>query len=121
MNDSKYGRLYPERAVLPIRRLCENLLASIVGSQTAQQTMVQASALRRALNDLDALGFPPDEPLFLLRGQDELAPDTVRAYIDLIEQSLGAFGGIAKQTKVIEHLYEFAALMEAWEPRKLPD
>ena len=72
-----------------------------------------------ALETLDDLGFPPDEPLFLLRGQDRLAPDMVRQYIRLVESEEGAFSG--NRQAVINHLYEFLNRMERWEPRKLPD
>ncbi len=101
-NDEKYGRLYPERAVAKARTALARLAP-------------QSAKCQEALEDLDRLSFPPDEPLFLLRGQDVLAPDTVRFYMGIAADRLAP---IAKQH---DHLYDFALDMEAWTPRKLPD
>lgn len=109
MNDSKYGRLYPERAVAPLRDLAFSLI------NDGRLGMDTHTRLRDAVTDLHRLGFPPDEPLFLLRGQDVLAPDTVRFYMGIAADRLAP---VAKQH---DHLYDFALDMEAWEPRKLPD
>lgn len=108
-NDRKYHRLYPERAVAPLRDLARDLLEA--AGDWAQ--MVDALS---ALED----GFPPDEPLFLLRGQDQLAADIVRHYADAV-QIEDAFGGLEKNATVIEHLHDHADRMERWRPRKLPD
>ncbi len=105
-NDSKYGRLYPERAVAPLRTVMQKL----IDNETVSRPMMNA-----ALVALDRDGFPPDEPLFLLRGQDELAPDTVRYYMGI---AADRHAPIAKQH---DHLYDFALRMERWQPRKLPD
>ena len=97
-NDSKYDRLYPERAVAKARAVLET-----VHTRDAQI----------ALTDLDRLGFPPDEPLFLLRGQDELAPETVEFYFQRVRGS-----GLAVDD---EHVSEHIDAMLAWRPRKMPD
>ena len=111
MNDSKYGHLYPERAVAPLRQLAQDF---VMGER------VLVEDFQRAVEALDSLGFPPDEPLFLLRGQDELAPETVRHYARLV-YDLDAFGGDDNNDRVIDHIRAFADLMETWKPRKLPD
>ena len=118
MNDSKYGRLYPERAVLRMRRLCEALLVTATAAGHEAKAIVDEAALRGVLEDLDHLGFPADEPLFLLRGQDKLAPCTVKHYAEDIRLSK-----IPEPTRstMREHILAFADRMEAWEPRKLPD
>ncbi len=111
MNDSKYGRLYPERAVAPLRDLVEGLLMTIVGSQTAHMTQVELKDLRAALNAFTDNCFPPDEPLFLLRGQDRLASATVGFYFDLVHDEGLSAKGIA----------EVIQAMAQWQPRKMPD
>lgn len=99
-NDSKYGRLYPERAVAQARAVLEALAPQSVKCQ-------------EALEALDLLGFPPDEPLFLLRGQDELAPETVRFYAVQVYARDAALDP--------DHIRAFAVRMRAWQPRKMPD
>ena len=103
--ESKYGEVYPERAVAPLRDIVRQLLKD--------DGTVKIEEVEAAFNKLFELGFPPDEPLFLLRGQDELAPDTVRFYADLVE---------ARDADLdIDLLIESANRMQRWEPRKLPD
>jgi hypothetical protein len=114
MNDSKYLRLYPERAVRPLLILARRIREEAAKDRN-HLASVSEHSLDMALHDLDALGFPPDEPLFLLRGQDVLAPDTIRFYVGIAADRLAP---IAKQH---DHLYDFALDMERWQPRKLPD
>ncbi len=114
MNDSKYGRLYPERVVAPLREAAVEILDHYHGVADATR-----QALKDAVNRLDDDGFPPDEPLFLLRGQDELAPQAVRHYAALRRLHTGTFG--QPSTDAVRHIQEFADRMAAWEPRKLPD
>lgn len=109
MNDSKYGRLYPERAVAPLRKLVEQELTLCQEGGNYDE----ATAWAGCLASLDELGFPPDEPLFLLRGQDVLAPEIVRAYADEVKREPCDLDA--------QHILDFADRMEAWEPRKLPD
>lgn len=104
-NDNKYVRLYPERAVAPARKVLETL---------ASKSAIAASALEQ----LDSLGFPPDEPLFLLRGQDELASCTVKHYAEDVRLSKIPE---PMRTTMRRHLLEHADAMERWQPRKLPD
>jgi hypothetical protein len=56
---------------------------------------------------------PEDEPCFVLRAQDELAADAVRAYADSVEDEIGK-----DQADVIR---KRADEMEAWPTKKLPD
>ena len=118
MNDSKYGRLYPERAVLSLRNRAENERDALLRGGN----LAGASLWTDVLDLLESEGFPEDEPLFLLRGQDVLAPWALRHYAGDIATS-EAFGGKLSPSQVdaIHHLEEFADRMAAWEPRKLPD
>lgn len=119
--EDKYGQVYPERAVLPMRRLCEALLTSAVSRGGDSQTVVQAKALRGVLDGLEAEGFPEDEPLFLMRGQDELAAATVLVYANFVRVTPGAFGVGEQRQATIQRIEDCARRMKAWEPRKLPD
>ena len=58
--------------------------------------------------------LPEEEPVFLFRGQDRLAPQVVRYYADLVEQETGnhAFA---------EAVRAEAQRLEAWPVKKLPD
>lgn len=114
MNDSKYGRLYPERAVALAREVLQRVV-------DADKRTVFAGRAALALGKLDSLGFPPDEPLFLLRGQDALAAGAVDQYASLIRKVPLAFGGGQERHAAIRHVLSFADRMRAWEPRKLPD
>ena len=57
----------------------------------------------------------PEEPVFVLRGQDMLAPQAVEAWCLLFEEH-----DLSPSAKVRE-ARECAEDMGAWEPRKLPD
>ncbi len=113
-NDSKYVRLYPERALAPLRDLCQRIMHEI-----------SSVSYRRELSDaicqLDLLGFPENEPLFLLRGKDTLASAAVRFYSHSVGLSPGAFGGVEGKERAAAHILEHADRMERWQPRKLPD
>lgn len=104
-NDSKYTRLYPERAVAPLR-------AAVTAMLYTPDTVTR-KAVADALDGLDRLGFPPDEPLFLLRGQDTLAPAAVAFYFDRWRHA-----GLPME---LGHSQRFIEAMEGWQPRKLPD
>lgn len=60
------------------------------------------------------LGIPHDEPVFILRGQDELAGDTVRHWAILAREH-GASDDIVQMAR------GQAALMDAWPKKKVPD
>lgn len=115
-NDSKYIRLYPERAVAPLRRAAqEHLEAYRKGGN-----LLAVAHWEEALNALDEQGFPPDEPLFVLRGQDILAPGAVRFYASRV-YDMEAFGGDGKNGAILDHIRAHADRMDAWHPRKMPD
>jgi hypothetical protein len=59
-------------------------------------------------------GLPADEPVFVLRGQDELAPDVVEFWADIAE-SKGVTSSKVAQAR------QWAEMMREWQPRKLPD
>jgi hypothetical protein len=110
VNDGKYIRIYPERAVAPARKVLEQLALS-------------SNEAAMALSQLDTLGFPKGEPIFVLRGQDVLAPPIVRNYAEDAAAE-GAFGiglGEPEGQAAFDHLMAFADAMAAWTPRKLPD
>lgn len=71
MSDSKYGRLWTDADV---RALLERF-----GDPELYQDAVDPGEvlLERAMADGFTPTFPPDEPLFLLRGQDVTAPDVI--------------------------------------------
>lgn len=57
---------------------------------------------------------PRDEPVFLIRGQDELGADVVRHWADL--------AGIAgASVTIVQSARAHAAVMDAWPVKKLPD
>lgn len=58
--------------------------------------------------------IPRDEPVFLLRGQDTNAADTVR-YWAAIAESTGA------KADIVQIAREHAAKMDAWPKKKTPD
>jgi len=62
----------------------------------------------------DGKPIPSEEPRFILRAQDVLAPIAVRYYADLIEGATGDF-------KSAQQIRTFAEIMANWRPRKLPD
>lgn len=58
--------------------------------------------------------IPKDEPVFLLRGQDQCAADAVRFYAHLVEQRGG-------DPEVVRASRAQADAMAAWKTHKLPD
>ncbi len=62
----------------------------------------------------DGTPIPDDEPVFVLRAQDILAPIAVHHYARLF---YGATGDYHHSSEI----HAFAQVMTTWEPRKLPD
>jgi len=62
----------------------------------------------------DGTLLPKDEPVFVLRAQDILAPIAVDYYARLFELATG-------DAHHAHELRSFAKVMTAWHPRKLPD
>lgn len=58
--------------------------------------------------------IPADEPVFLLRGQDCLAAETVEFYADRVERSGG-------DPKIVAASREQARKMRQWPKHKMPD
>lgn len=58
--------------------------------------------------------IPDDEPVFLIRGQDQLAGQVVRMWAEL---NLLAGGDLSLSSAACEH----AERMDAWSPKKLAD
>ena len=108
MNDSKYGRLYPERAVAQIKTAVEAMLMN---------ENVPLPDLQKALLSLEYDGFPSDEPLFLLRGQDVLAGEMVHTYAQIVRDHPQPSVRALDADRIDEH----ADRMDNWMPRKYPD
>lgn len=58
--------------------------------------------------------IPKDEPVFLIRGQDAVGGDAVRAWADLAEAN-GA------KADILDIAREHAGKMDAWPKKKTPD
>jgi hypothetical protein len=58
--------------------------------------------------------IPDDEPVFLIRGQDNVSGDTVRAWADLNDSS-GGDPELSKRAR------EHAVLMDEWPTKKKAD
>ena len=63
---------------------------------------------------LDDIVSNPDEPVFVIRGQDSVSGPAVRAWADLAERA-GADPDILAKAR------EHARLMDCWRPNRLPD
>jgi hypothetical protein len=59
--------------------------------------------------------IPPDEPVFLLRAQDEFAADTLRDYAARVQLNRGASADLVAATLTQ------ADAMDAWPHHKAPD
>lgn len=126
MADSKYGRLYTERDV---RRMMSVVAAETThyavemqqrgGDWQGPQSVQEAEAVCDRLLAEDAasgnLAFPADEPLFLLRGQDKAAPDTIATYWEIC---MGYGDPIAEDQCPEEHCHAVQAAgvaLSAWQ------
>lgn len=58
--------------------------------------------------------IPDEEPVFMLRGQDQLAPAIVRAWADAAEAAGVRSGKVADARRQADD-------MDQWQPKKLPD
>lgn len=67
-----------------------------------------------AIQDERIDGIPKDEPVFLLRGQDMNAGDTVRVWARLAEER-----GADKE--VVANARQQACAMDEWPKEKVPD
>lgn len=87
MAEAKYGRLFTEADV---KRIVRHVVLLYAGKrptegEAADDTMGVIDyfdGMHEAKpGEHDALTFPADEPLFLLRGQDVTTPEVIRAYV----------------------------------------
>lgn len=62
----------------------------------------------------DGTDIPDDEPVFVLRAQDVLAPTAVTFYAWLVESATG-------DSHHAGEIQSFAKVMTTWHKRKLPD
>ena len=69
---------------------------------------------RVTIEKQDGSYVPRDEPVFILRAQDVLAPIAVRYYADLVYATTDNFA-------VASEIRHVAALMAAYPTKKLPD
>jgi hypothetical protein len=90
----------------PLRRLAQEVLGIEDGGLGLDKQMIAAG-------DRTSM-VPFDEPVFLIRGQDAVAGEAVRAWADLAEKA-GASADILKAAR------DHAARMDAWRPKKVPD
>ena len=75
--------------------------------------------MKHARSDYDRIQdpvglIPPDEPVFLLRAQDQHAAATVRYYASLVYEAKG-------DPEIISLSERQADLMDAWPTHKAPD
>jgi hypothetical protein len=72
--------------------------------------------MKHARKDYDKVmkKIPEDEPVFVLRGQDAVAANTVRFWA-----AAAATAGAAPD--IVEAARKHADLMEAWPTKKIPD
>jgi hypothetical protein len=81
MANTKYGRLFTEEDVQRIVSTVMGIIGlALMRGETPPMTGQAMLEHALAVTAPSRLTFPADEPLFLLRGQDALAPDMVREY-----------------------------------------
>jgi hypothetical protein len=86
--ENKYGRLF---TLEDVRRIAARVVAARYDPDESA-TAPLPQAVDNAIVGLDGDGelrLPPDEPLFLLRGQDHASPGVLIAYLDRCDE-LGA-------------------------------
>lgn len=71
MADTKYGRVFTEQDVRMI------VQAAIESDCESDQELTKVI---ETLDNGQELKFPPDEPIFILRGQDQCAPAAIDDY-----------------------------------------
>ena len=94
--------------VTPAGQAARQIARQVLGT-TAGTTPVRAFDTNGTVRII-----PADEPVFLIRGQDAVGGDAVRAWADLAEAS-GA------RPDILTIAREHAAKMDAWPKKKTPD
>ncbi len=88
------------------RQLARKILGIQDGTMNPPQAVITTNGTTRII--------PADEPVFLIRGQDAVGGDAVRAWATLAEAA-GAHFDICQVAR------QHAALMDQWPKKKLPD
>lgn len=91
---------------LSARRLAREVLGIADHGAVAGTTQVRTNGTTRLI--------PIDEPVFLVRGQDAVGGDAVRAWADLAE-------GAGAAPDILRIARDHAAKMDAWPKKKTPD
>lgn len=83
MADGKYGEVYTEDEVVKIVQMAvDDAVASVAGGENPEEVksrFTEGDIREVARTDIDRV-FHPGEPIFILRGQDKRALDTVSYY-----------------------------------------
>lgn len=98
MADLKYGRLFTEGDV---EAILEHFGAAF---ETREFGKVADQAIAEGFEPT----FPADEPLFLLRGQDDLAQHTVQSYFNLAADNGAPASVLISAEKSADQFAEFA-------------
>lgn len=81
--DGKYGEIYTEDEVVKIVQMAvDDAIVSVVAGENSEEVRArfnEGDIREVARTDLER-AFHPGEPIFVLRGQDKRALDTVRYY-----------------------------------------
>jgi hypothetical protein len=98
-----------------IRKRCRNCGTDL---QSAEAPMKHARADYDAVQEITTNGttrrIPANEPVFLIRGQDIVSGDAVRAWADMAEKSGAA-------PDIVQVARDHAAKMDAWPKKKVAD
>lgn len=91
---------------LSAKRLAREVLGIQDAGMVSGTVLITTNGISRVI--------PRDEPVFLIRGQDAVAGDAVRAWAMLAEGSGAA-------PKILEAAHAHALAMDAWPNKKTPD
>lgn len=65
--------------------------------------------------------IPVEEPVFLLRGQDKYAAETLRYYAALVAEGVSSAEEYEKVKPIVDATMGHAKLMDKWPKKKFPD
>lgn len=111
MADKKYGQLFTIQDVV-------NIVTLATGEPEEAPTRTKNALMQMSRRGVK-LRFPADEPLFVLRAQDQAAPQAIQAYHDSAE-----FNGASQEhlSDVMAALIEFVGFQSGHPDRvKIPD
>jgi hypothetical protein len=127
---SDYQRIQDPAADAALLEAYDDAVALLTSSESVQsdpQTvlahLVEAldDFMMRALREHEPSAIPRDEPVFLLRAKDQIAPVIVREYARQLRQVMP---GGTDMWKASDRIIDVAITMEAWQVEhgaKLPD